>query len=134
MRARVPRSFILGVLILFSSARPATADPHAVALLPSQAAPDAATPAPTSSSAAPVTPDPAAPAVAAPTAALETAQARVPPAARKPLYRRWWLWTIVGIVAAGGAVAGTIAGTPNRDLFIPTIPGPNNASANLVRF
>jgi tetratricopeptide (TPR) repeat protein len=30
--------------------------------------------------------------------------------ARVPLYRRWWLWTAVGVVAAG-AVAGAVAGT-----------------------
>jgi tetratricopeptide (TPR) repeat protein len=35
-----------------------------------------------------------------------------PTAARTPVYKKWWLWTIVGAVAAGGAVALGVALAP----------------------
>jgi hypothetical protein len=34
-----------------------------------------------------------------------------PHADRTPLYKKWWLWTIVGVVVAGGVVAGAVVGT-----------------------
>jgi tetratricopeptide (TPR) repeat protein len=39
----------------------------------------------------------------APTTTLPALTATAPPA-RKPLVKRWWLWTAVGVVAAGAAV------------------------------
>jgi hypothetical protein len=41
-----------------------------------------------------------------------------PPPKPKPVYKRWWLWTLVGI-AAGGAAAGIYFGTRSRDAEIP---------------
>jgi tetratricopeptide (TPR) repeat protein len=35
--------------------------------------------------------------------------------ASKPVYKKWWLWTTVGIVVAGAVVAGVLVGTlPNN--------------------
>jgi tetratricopeptide (TPR) repeat protein len=28
-----------------------------------------------------------------------------------PVYKRWWLWTVVGVAVAGGVVAGVVVGT-----------------------
>lgn len=32
-----------------------------------------------------------------------------------PLYKRWWLWTIVGVVVVGGTVGGVLAATSGDD-------------------
>jgi len=32
-----------------------------------------------------------------------------------PIYKRWWFWTIVGAVVAGGVVGGVVAGTRGSD-------------------
>ncbi len=29
---------------------------------------------------------------------------------KKPVYKEWWLWTVVGVVVAGGVVAGVVCG------------------------
>lgn len=29
----------------------------------------------------------------------------------KPIYKKWWFWTIIGGVVAGGVIAGAVAGT-----------------------
>ena len=110
MRVRAVVLLVVGLLLLLQGLRPAAADPRAVVLVPSEG------------TAAPP-----------PTSALETTPGPDKPAARKPLYRRWWLWTIVGAVVAQGAVTGAILGTPAR-LFIPTIPGPSPGLSSLVRF
>jgi hypothetical protein len=47
-------------------------------------------------------------------------------------YERWWFWTGVGVVAAGGVVLG-IALTTERDASRGTIP-PGQVTAPLVRF
>lgn len=111
MRARVPLFVILGLLLLFTRLRPAAAHPQMVALLPSQGTAGAVTPAPPS----------------------ETTQAADKPTARKPLYRRWWLWTIVGVVVGQGVVAGAILATRSEPTFVPTIPS-IQAASGLVRF
>jgi hypothetical protein len=45
----------------------------------------------------------------------EAPRAEAPPEvvepATRPWYRRWWVWTIVGAVVAGGAVTGIVLGT-----------------------
>jgi hypothetical protein len=33
---------------------------------------------------------------------------------RTPVYKKWWLWTGLGVVVAGGAVAAALALTPNN--------------------
>jgi tetratricopeptide (TPR) repeat protein len=50
-----------------------------------------------------------------------------------PVYRKWWLWTIVGVVAAGGAVTAAVLLTrPNNWSNAPEVgPGSSNA---LVRW
>jgi tetratricopeptide (TPR) repeat protein len=56
---------------------------------------------------------------AADRAAAADAALRVPApavgAATKPLLGRWWLWTVVGVVAAGGAAAVIVALSGPRD-------------------
>lgn len=55
-----------------------------------------------------------------PTVDAEQALAVVP-IRRKPIYKRWWLWTSVALVVAGGVAAGTVLGlratTPPRLTF-----------------
>lgn len=47
-----------------------------------------------------------------------------PPPETKPIYKKWWFWTIIGVVAAG-AVAGGVAGglasqkKPPAEPFLP---------------
>jgi len=33
------------------------------------------------------------------------------PAPKTPVYKKWWLWTIVGVVVAGAVVGGAVAAT-----------------------
>lgn len=47
-----------------------------------------------------------------------------PDTPRTPLYKRWWLWTAVGVVVAGVVVTGVIVGTQPRD------PGPPGLTVN----
>jgi tetratricopeptide (TPR) repeat protein len=72
---------------------------------------------------------PAAPAPSASTAPATTLTATAPPAESEPIYKKWWLWTAVGVVVVGGVVAavalsskggGTWATAPD---FGPGAPG-----------
>ena len=36
-----------------------------------------------------------------------------------PIYKKWWLWTIVGVVVAGGVATGVVLGTRQKDADIP---------------
>ncbi|GAC1421259.1 MAG: hypothetical protein NVSMB57_14880 [Actinomycetota bacterium] len=38
----------------------------------------------------------------------------VPPPRRTPMYKRWWLWTVVGVVAAGAATGLALGLTSQR--------------------
>jgi tetratricopeptide (TPR) repeat protein len=70
----------------------------------------------------PVATAPAPPSTAEPATALSVGkQAEPPAAARKPVYKRWWLWTIVGVVAAGAAVGAAIAITQSAP-STPSVP------------
>ena len=40
-------------------------------------------------------------------------------ASEKPLYKKWWLWTIVGAVVAGGIATGVVLGTAKKDAVAP---------------
>lgn len=40
--------------------------------------------------------------------------------AAKPVYKKWWFWTIIGGVVAGGVVAGAVAGTRSQAPPDPT--------------
>jgi hypothetical protein len=79
-------------------ARAATAAPPPPPVQPLQTAPVTATPPP--AALPPAEASPAATLTAAPSPADE----------HHPIYTRWWFWTIVGVVAVGGAV-GIIAAT-----------------------
>lgn len=44
-----------------------------------------------------------------------------PPGPRRPWYRRWWIWTLVGLVVAGGAAVGIwygVTATQSSDLEV----------------
>lgn len=43
-------------------------------------------------------------------AAADERRADKAPSASTPLYKRWWLWTSIGAVVAGGVAAGLILG------------------------
>jgi tetratricopeptide (TPR) repeat protein len=60
---------------------------------------------------------PAAPAAPAP-----------PPPEHTPVYKKWWLWTVVGVVVAGGAVGLGVG------LTVKTSPTPADFDATLGRF
>jgi hypothetical protein len=48
------------------------------------------------------------------TATTQTTQNRPPD--KKPVYKQWWLWTIVGVVVVGAVVGGAVAATtPSGD-------------------
>ena len=34
---------------------------------------------------------------------------------RRPVYRRWWFWTILGVVVAGAVTAGTVVGVAAQE-------------------
>ena len=65
---------------------------------------------------------PAASSDAAATAAIAaqptTTAVTAAPTPRQPIYKKWWLWTIVGVAAAGAITATVIATYPRE----PTIP------------
>jgi tetratricopeptide (TPR) repeat protein len=47
-----------------------------------------------------------------------------PPAVKRPLYKRWWLWTAVGVAAAGiatGVAVGVTANHPASTTFGPVV-------------
>lgn len=57
-----------------------------------------------------------------------------PVASKPPVYKRWWLWTIVGVVVAGGVAAGAVLGTrPRQWSNVPDV-GPGSKSGLEVRF
>ena len=49
-----------------------------------------------------------------------------PPPARTPVYKRWWLWTAVGVVAATGLAVGLGVGLsqPNERVLPPAMGAP----------
>jgi tetratricopeptide (TPR) repeat protein len=80
----------------------------------------AASPAPATPAAEPTPPTAEKP--PAPPLAVAPASVAQPPA-RTPLYKRWWLWTAVGAVAAGVAIGvgvGVAARPTTGNVFSPT--------------
>jgi tetratricopeptide (TPR) repeat protein len=82
------------------------------------------------------------PAVTAPPAVTTSSPASEPvaravasaPAPRRdtPVYKKWWLWTIVGVVVAGGAVTAAVLATRSSDSWsnAPDVgPGSRNGLA-----
>jgi tetratricopeptide (TPR) repeat protein len=58
------------------------------------------------------------PAVAKPEAAAASPAAvtlrKAPPPERTPVYKKWWLWTVVGVVAAGAAAGIAVGVTQSQ--------------------
>jgi hypothetical protein len=75
------------------------------------APPPAVAPAP-ASEAAPAS----APVPAKPDLSVTTAPAA---AERTPIYKKWWLWTAVGVVVAGAVVGGVVAATVPKNAPAP---------------
>ncbi len=46
---------------------------------------------------------------------LELEESPVVPPGRRPVYRRWWFWTIIGVAVVGGAATGVAVGMSNQD-------------------
>jgi len=59
---------------------------------------------------------------------LVVSQPVVRPAVKTPIYKKWWLWTIVGVVVVGAVVGGTVAATTPNDA-----PGPANTFNVVLR-
>ncbi len=56
------------------------------------------------------------------TPALTLTAAPPPPRSDKPTYKKWWVWTIVGVAVAGGAAAGLAIAFTRNDGKTPTAP------------
>lgn len=97
-------------------------DEQIAALEKKPAAPAPATP-PEPPASAPASPSPPSEAVS-PAAAASPAPASE---AGTPIHKRWWLWTVVGVVVAGGAAAGLVLG------LRPSTPEPDGLTAGVVK-
>jgi len=95
---------------------------------PNAAPPPAAPAAPVVAQHAAVTPPAPAP---APVVAATTTQARHD---RTPVYKKWWLWTAVGAVVAGGVVAGVVVATRPAPWANGGTVGPGSTSHALVQW
>ncbi len=42
-----------------------------------------------------------------------------PKTVKTPLYKKWWLWTIVGVVVVGGVATGVVLGTRDKHTNVP---------------
>ena len=58
-------------------------------------------------------------AAAAAVAAINSPNPPPPATTGTPVYKKWWLWTAVGVVAAGAITAGVIVGTRPPDVAAP---------------
>ncbi|HXU69060.1 MAG TPA: tetratricopeptide repeat protein [Polyangia bacterium] len=56
------------------------------------------------------------------TATATTTPTTEAPAGRTPLYKRWWLWTTVAVVVAGGVGAGVAIALTQQPSFRSTLP------------
>jgi tetratricopeptide (TPR) repeat protein len=83
----------------------------------------------------PQQPPPVAPVVTPPPAVTPPPPAHDEPRAeRTPLYKKWWLWTLVGGVVVAGAVVGITVGVlASRSSFNPSL-GTVGPAALTVRF
>lgn len=59
------------------------------------------------------------PLTAAPPPTTNVVTAPSAPPAKKPVYKRWWLWTAVGVVVAGAAVGIGVAASAPHDAPAP---------------
>ena len=53
--------------------------------------------------------------IARPSAAIPVAQSAVQPSDGDSVFKKWWFWTAVGVVAVGGITAGAVAAQPPQD-------------------
>ncbi len=67
----------------------------------------------------PPKPEPAVAAAATPAPSL-TLTAAAPPPRETPTYKKWWVWTLVGVAVAGGAAAGLAVGLGHSGASTPT--------------
>ena len=79
----------------------------------------------------PAAPHPIDPAAAKPIVADRSAElfspSQPPPPAQAPVYKRWWFWTGIGVVVAGGVVTALVishsaAKSPGCDPGVPCVP------------
>jgi tetratricopeptide (TPR) repeat protein len=70
-----------------------------------------------------------------PPAAPAVAVQETPPKQEKPVYKKWWLWTIVGGVAVAGVAVGVGVGLSHKSGFNSTLPdfGPASMSGLGIR-
>ncbi|MGZ3427762.1 MAG: tetratricopeptide repeat protein [Polyangia bacterium] len=102
-----------------ASATPVTPPPRPPVEAPP---PQAVTPPPPPPPAAPPTvSEPPPPATAAPVAEAAPPRDSTPPRTT-PIYKRWWLWTIVAVVVVGGVGAGVAVALTQRSTFNSTLP------------
>jgi tetratricopeptide (TPR) repeat protein len=92
----------------------APAEPTPPATSPSGPSPSPASPSSTTPSPSVETPPPAQP----DNGASLTATSEAPKTT--PVYKRWWLWTVVGVVAAGAAVGVAVAATRPAAINYPS--------------
>jgi tetratricopeptide (TPR) repeat protein len=59
------------------------------------------------------------------TSSAPSAPAPAPQSPKTPVYKRWWLWTVVGVVVAGAAAGTAIALTSDKSARQEPTPGPN---------
>ena len=57
-------------------------------------------------------PGPSTPAAAVEPATSTLLVAQPAPPPRRPVYKRWWFWTGVGALVAGGIITGVVLGQP----------------------
>jgi tetratricopeptide (TPR) repeat protein len=69
-----------------------------------------------------------------PTVAASAATGHVADRAQTPLYRRWWLWTIVGVVAVGAGVGVAVGVTMQKSPSFEANLGTVGPSSLAVRF
>ena len=61
--------------------------------------------------------------------ALELPPPEEPPQpASRPIYRRWWFWTILGVLVAGGVAGGVVAGVSANN---PTVVPPSGSAGTV---
>jgi tetratricopeptide (TPR) repeat protein len=67
-----------------------------------------------------------------PSAAHLDAKLTQAPPQKKPLYKKWWLWTVVGGVVAAGAITGVAVATTRPPVFNANLPESGPAAHAIV--